>query len=146
MPSSLTSLHYHLVFSTKNRSPMIAPERQADLWMYCGGIVRKLGGAPLQIGGVEDHIHLLVGIPPTIAVSDFLRELKKGSSTWMKEKVRSFAWQTGYGAFTVSRSQIDTVSSYVQRQPEHHRKHDFMTEFRALLEAHGLEIDEKFLW
>lgn len=144
MPSSLTSLHYHLVFSTRERRPLIRPEVQNRLWDYLGGTINGMGGKSLKIGGIEDHVHILAGIPPTTAVSNFLRELKKSSSTWMKDHSRHFQWQVGYGAFTVSRSQIEVVAAYIEAQPEHHRSLDSREELRKILEAHGVEFDSRF--
>ncbi len=148
MPQSYTCLHYHLVFSTKNRVPVIAPEIQPRLWEYLGGIVRDLGGTPLQIGGIEGHVHLLVTLRQEAALKDVLRELKSGSSKWFHDTfpdVREFWWQTGYGAFTVSHSNIDAVKKYIANQEEHHKKRNFEDEFRALLEKHGIAFKEEYL-
>ena len=149
MPQSYTCLHYHLVFSTKNRVPAITPEIEPRLWEYLGGIVRGLGGIPIQIGGVEDHVHLLVTLRQEPALSAMLRDLKAGSSGWVHDTfphVREFWWQTGYGAFTVSHSNIDAVKAYIANQREHHQKQTFKDEFRELLTRHGIEFDEMYLW
>jgi REP element-mobilizing transposase RayT len=109
--------------------------------------VRGIGGVPIEINGVEDHVHLLVKIKPVIAVSDFLRELKATSSGWSKKKTKGrFAWQARYGAFTVSESQVDRVRLYIQNQEEHHRKFSFEEQFKALLRAHRVVFDEAHLW
>ena|SRR5207248_8021782 len=149
MPQSYTCLHYHLVFSTKNRVPAITPEIQPRLWEYLGGIVVGHKGIPIQIGGTDDHVHLLVTLRQQPALADFLRELKAGSSGWVHDEFPNageFWWQTGYGAFTVSHSGIDAVRAYILNQEEHHKKQTFQDEFRALLVRHGIEFDEQYLW
>lgn len=109
--------------------------------------MRGLGGVPIEINGVEDHVHLLVKIKPVIAVSDFLRQLKANSSGWANKKTKGrFSWQRRYGAFTVSESQVDRVRLYVRNQEEHHRKVSFEEEFKALLRAHRIDFDEAYLW
>ncbi|HVA46468.1 MAG TPA: IS200/IS605 family transposase [Pirellulales bacterium] len=112
MANTYTNLLYHIVFSTKDRISLIEPSVRPDLHGYLGGIVRELGGTALEIGGVADHVHLLVKLPPKIAISDFMRELKANSSKWMNEqrmKLRKFGWQDGYAAFSVSKSQVPSV-------------------------------------
>jgi putative transposase len=149
MPQSYTCLHYHLVFSTKNRTPTITPAIRPRLWEYLGGIVRGEKGIPIQIGGTDDHVHLLVTLRQQPALSDFLRALKAGSSGWVHDTfpdAGGFCWQTGYGAFTVSHSAIDVVKGYIANQEQHHKKLTFQDEFRALLVKHGIEFDEKYLW
>jgi putative transposase len=148
MPQSYICLHYHLVFSIKNRVPAITPEIEPRLWEYLGGLVRGLGGTPIQIGGIEDHVHLLVTLRQEPALSTMLRDIKAGSSGWVHEEfpnARGFWWQTGYGAFTVSHSNIDAVKTYIVNQREHHRKMSFKDEFRQLLEKHEVEFDEEYL-
>jgi putative transposase len=149
VPQSYTCLHYHLVFSTKNRVPAITPEIQPRLWEYLGGIVIELGGTPIQIGGVDDHVHLLVTMRQDDALKDVLREVKAGSSGWVHETFPAagdFWWQAGYGAFTVSHSAIDVVKAYIANQPEHHAKRTFQDEFRGMLVKHEIAFDEKYLW
>ena len=146
MPSTHTSLHYHLVFSTKNREPFIDATWRADLHSYLGGIVKGLDGFPEQIGGVADHVHLLVSLKPTACLSDFLRELKKASSAWVKESnVPAFQWQEGYSAFTVSASAKESVQRYIANQEEHHRVKSFREELLEFLERSGLAYDSKYL-
>jgi REP element-mobilizing transposase RayT len=148
MPGTHTNLLYHLVFSTKKRLPMITDAIEAELYKYKGGIVRGEGGILLEIGGMPDHIHLLVKLKPTIAISDMLRLLKANSSKWVNEeklKYRKFGWQDGYAAFTVSRSQADKVTKYIRNQKQHHRKKDFKTEFVELLERHEVEYEKRYL-
>lgn len=147
MPSTHTSLHYHLIFATKDRQPLIAPGWRPRLHEYLGGTVRGLGGVPQGIGGAADHVHLLVALKPTHCLSDFMRELKKGSSTWVAEEIPlpSFRWQEGYGAFTVSASARKTVQGYIANQEEHHRIKSFREELIEFLENSGVEYDPRFL-
>ena len=149
MPQSYTCLHYHLVFSTKGRLPLITPDIRPRLWEYLGGIVGGARGIPIQIGGTDDHVHLLVTLRQQPALADFLRELKAGSSAWIHDTFPTAAnlwWQTGYGAFTVSHSALEVVKAYIANQEEHHRKVTFQEEFRLLLVKHRIEFDEKYLW
>src|SRR6478672_2252004 len=137
MPRSYTNLIYHIVFSTKDRLPLVTNEREQRLYEYIGGIIRGPGGILLCINGVEDHIHLLIKLRPDKAVSDVLRDLKSNSSGWMKgvfPDAIDFSWQNGYGAFTVSESQIDKVAKYIAMQKQHHRKESFENEFISLLQ------------
>lgn len=146
MASTYTSLHYHLIFSTKLRAPLIAREWRDDFHSYLGGIVKGLDGHPQGIGGVADHVHLLVSIKPTTALSDFMRELKKSSSTWAKEtKSPNFQWQEGYAAFSVSASARDSVQRYISQQEEHHRMKSFREELIDFLEKSGIAYDPKYL-
>lgn len=147
MPSTHLCLNIHLVFGTKNREPMISSEWMGNLHAYLGGTVRGLGAVPLEIGGVADHVHLLIGIKATHRLSDMVREIKSESSQWMHEQTggRDFAWQEGYGAFTVSPSQCDAVRTYIQNQVEHHRKRTFREEYMELLKRAGVEFDERFV-
>ena len=141
------SLHYHLVFSTKNRAPLIADSWQTRLHEYLGGTVNGLGGFIQQVGGINDHVHLLVGLKATHCLADFMRELKKASSQWAAEPERDprFAWQEGYAAFTVSASAIASVRSYIAHQEEHHRKKTFREELVEFLQRSGVEYDERYL-
>ena len=147
MSSTYLSLHYHLVFSTQNREAIIAPEWRARLHDYLGGTVRGLGSYPEGVGGVADHVHLLVGLKATHCLSDVMRELKKASSTWVHEEVglRSFAWQEGYAAFTVSATSREAVRSYIANQEEHHRVKSFREELVEMLNKAGIEYDPKYL-
>ncbi len=148
MPQSYACLHYHLVFSTKHRAPLIPPDLQPRLYDYLGGLIRAEGGTLLAAGGVTDHVHLLVGLGQTRAVADVLRVVKTNSSRWVHDidPAGGFAWQTGYAAFTVSHSQLATVERYIASQEEHHRRMTFENELRALLQRHGIEPDERYLW
>jgi putative transposase len=149
MANTYTSLHYHFAFSTKNRNPWIAPDIEERVWAYLGGILAKNRMKPLKIGGIEDHIHMLLGAPPTFAPAKIAQLVKGGSSAWIHDEfpeLAEFGWQDGYGAFTVSKSAIPDVSRYIANQREHHRTLTYQEEFRALLERHGIEYDEQYLW
>jgi len=147
MSSTHLSLHYHLVFGTKNHETVIASAWRERLHAYLGGVVRTLGGVPEAVGGVSDHVHLLVGLRATHTLADVLREIKSVSSAWVHEDVgaRTFAWQEGYGAFTVSASQLGNIRAYVQQQEEHHRTRTFRDEYLELLQRSGVEFDEQYL-
>jgi REP element-mobilizing transposase RayT len=148
MASTLTNLVYHIVFSTKHREPIIDPSFRDDLYRYMGGIIRTDRGMLLEIGGMPDHVHLLAKLRPSKAISDIVREIKAGSSGWRNSSAENaqFAGQIGYGAFTVSASQIAKVRNYIRRQEEHHRVTSFQDEFRALLRRHGVEFDGLYVW
>jgi REP element-mobilizing transposase RayT len=149
MPSTYTNLLYHIVFSTKDRTPLIDDEFREELYQYIGGIIRAEGGVQLEIGGLSDHIHILAKIKPAMPVSDMLAKVKANSSKWVNEhkmKMRKFGWQEGYAAFTVSESQVPNVREYIRNQVEHHRKQSYQEEFVALLERHGIEYDPRYLW
>ena len=149
MAGTYTNLLYHLVFSTQDRLPLVSRELQPDLYAYIGGIVRGEGGTLLEIGGMPDHVHLLAKFKPTVSIADMLRQIKTNSSKWVTEeklKWRKFGWQDGYGAFSVSESQIGTVRQYIQQQEQHHRGRSYQDEFRELLERHGIDYDERYLW
>ena len=149
MPQSFGSLHFHLVFSTKNREPMIDAEFQGRLYEYIGGILRAEKSVLLAAGGMPDHVHLLVSLSRELSIADTLRLVKANSSKWVHETFRdrgAFAWQTGYGAFSVSFSNLPDVKSYIARQAEHHRVRTFQDEFREFLRRHELEWDERYVW
>ena len=148
MSSTHLSLHYHLVFSTKNRVPNIAEAWRGRLHAYLGGVVRNVEGVPEAIGGVADHVHLLIGLRATARLADVVRDVKAVSSRWVHEEAgdREFSWQEGYGAFTVSASQRDMVREYIAKQEEHHRKRTFQEEYVELLKRSGVEYDDRYLW
>lgn len=149
MANTYSALYYHLVFSTKNRERLITPDLRERLWEYLGGITRENEGVVLRIGGIEDHVHLLVALPPTTAPSRMVQQIKGGSSKWIHTNFPAhagFAWQDGYGAFTVSRSALDEVGRYIDRQQEHHRHRTFDEEYRALLDKHEVRYDERYLF
>lgn len=148
MPSTHTSLHFHVIFSTKDRAALISHEWRAKLHAYLGGIVKGMEGAPLAVGGIEDHVHLLVGLKSSHRLDYFLRDLKADSSEWVHKEVgrRTFGWQKGYGAFYVSPSNVERVKRYTLNQEEHHRRKTFQDEDVELLRASGIEYDERYLW
>lgn len=148
MPSTHLSLHYHLIFSTKNRHPFVDDSWRGRLHSFLGGAVRSLGGTPEAVGGMDDHVHLLIGLRASHTLADVLRDIKSASSHWVHDTVgvKGFAWQDGYGAFTVSASSIEQVKSYIAHQEEHHRKKTFQEEYVEFLKQSGVEYDERFLW
>ena len=148
MPSTHLSLHYHIVFSTKERRPQIADDWRLRLHEYLGGLIRAAEAIPECVGGVADHIHLLVGLKATHVLATFVQDIKQTSSRWIHESIRveDFAWQQGYGAFTVSVSNCEAVKQYIVKQPEQHRTKTFQEEYIALLKKHGVAYEEKYLW
>ena len=148
MPQTYTQLHYHLVFSTKQRQPTIVPAIRQRLWDYLGGIVRGEGGIPILVGGMPDHVHVLATLRQNQSLAEFMKKLKGQSSNWLHETFpdQSVWWQAGYGAFTVSHSGIDAVRDYIVNQESHHRQLSFQDEYRQFLRKHGIEPDEKYLW
>ena len=148
MPQSYVNLIYHIVFSTKDRASFITDAHQARLHEYLGGIIRGRGEIALAINGTADHLHLLARLRQDAALSDMIRDFKSNASGWMHKifpDVKDFAWQNGYGAFTVSASQIERVSDYIANQQTHHQKQSFREEFIALLRANEIEFDERYL-
>ena len=148
MSDSYTNLLYHIVFSTKDRRPLITPDYEVRLYDYLGGTIRKLGGISLELNGTEDHVHLLAKLRPDCALSEVLRDLKANATGWMHDvfpSLRNFSWQRGYGAFTVSQSNVEAVRQYIARQKEHHRKISFRDEFIQFLQENGIEYNERFI-
>ena len=146
---SYVSSHFHCAFSTKERRPYITPALRERLWPFLGGIARRNKMKAVEVGGVEDHVHILLSLPATMPVSKALQLIKGGSSKWIHEtfpEQRPFAWQEEYGAFSVSVSQLETVIEYIRRQEEHHRTVTFREEFVALLKKHRIEYDERHVW
>jgi putative transposase len=150
MAQSLSNVLVHIVFSTKERKPFLRDlDIRNQMFDQLGGTSKTLNCQSIIVGGVEDHIHMLARQSRTIALSDWVKELKRVTSIWIKEsssKYESFAWQSGYGAFSVSQSQSKRVIKYIQEQESHHQTRDFKTEFRELLERHGIEYDERYVW
>jgi REP element-mobilizing transposase RayT len=148
MPQSFSSLHCHIVFSTKNRLPQINNDWQSRLHEYIGGVLRNNSSALIAAGGMRDHIHLLVSLGRTLSVADTLRLIKTNSSRWVHDEFGfpEFQWQAGYGAFAVSYSNLDQVKTYIANQNSHHRTRTFQDEFRELLKRHGLEWDDRYVW
>ena len=149
MPQSLARLHIHLVFSTKNREPWIMPDVEERIWAYLGGIASENTMHPIQIGGIEDHVHVLLGAPATLAPSKIAQLIKGGSSAWIHgtfPNMTGFAWQDGYGAFSVSKSSVPDVARYIQNQRQHHRTQTFQEEYLAMLQKHQIHYEERYLW
>jgi REP element-mobilizing transposase RayT len=141
MPDTYTNLQYHVVFGTKRRASKISADWIARLHAYLGGTVRGLGGMPIAIGGVEDHVHLLVGLKPTLCLADFVREVKKAATSWVREDIgqTNFSWQTGYGAFTVSHRDVPMLQAYIGNQRVHHQKLTWREEFIEICREAGVE-------
>jgi putative transposase len=145
---SYTALKYHIVFSTKERRRLIVPDMLGRLREYVGGIVRQRKGKLLACNGPEDHLHLLASVPPTIAVADFLRDVKANSSSRVHESfpaIEFFGWQDEYAAFTVSQSAVAQVVEYINNQQAHHKTMSFQEELIALLKRHEIDFDEKHI-
>lgn len=145
MSDTYTKLQYHLVFSTKHRAPLISPALRDELYAYLGGILRHQKGVLLAAGGMPDHVHLLAGFGADMSVAKMLQLLKANSSKWVNERTGrpgGFAWQIGYGAFSVSESKIAEVRAYILNQEEHHKTVSFEQEFQMLLRKHGISVPE----
>jgi putative transposase len=137
----------HCVFSTKDRRNLIRSDLRPQLWSFVGGIARKNGFKALVVGGAQDHLHVLLSLPATIALAKAVQLLKGASSHWMNETSKNrFAWQEGYGAFTIGISQKPDTVAYIQTQAEHHRRRDFQQEFVAFLKKHDVEYDPRYVW
>jgi REP element-mobilizing transposase RayT len=139
---------FHCVWSTKERRPLITADLRERLWAYLGGIARQNGMKALAVGGVEDHVHVLLSLPSTMPISKAVQLLKGGSSKWVHEMFpgKEFAWQEGYGAFSVGISQVPDTITYIEGQEEHHRRRTFQEEFLAILSKHGIEYDPRYVW
>lgn len=150
MPQSLVQIYVHIVFSTKNRKPFLKDLAFRErTHAYLKGICENQGCPSLQVGGVEDHVHILCRLSKTLDVSTLIRELKRDSSKWIKQENRrlaDFYWQLGYGAFSVSPSHVEALKEYIANQVEHHRKETFQDEFRRLCKKYGVAIDERYVW
>jgi len=148
MPSTHICLHVHVIFSTKNRKPALDAEWRSRLHAYLGGASRGIDVLPMAIGGTADHVHLLLGMKAIHRISDVLREIKRGSSIWLTDSldIRGFAWQRGYGAFSVSSAALDSVSRYIAQQELHHRQKTFQEEYLEFLNKSGVAYDERYLW
>ncbi len=149
MPQSLSRVIIHVIFSTKNREPWLDSTIRPRMHAYLATICRDLDGEALRVGGVADHVHILTTLPRTLSQAQMIEGIKKPSSKWIKAlevRYRGFFWQRGYGAFSVSPSQLDAVLQYVETQEEHHRTLTFQEEYRELLRRHGMEFDERYVW
>jgi REP element-mobilizing transposase RayT len=149
MPQSLASVLIHLLFSTKNREPLIAAEVEADLYAYLGGAFRALGCPLLAGNGTEDHVHLLFRLSRTSTLAQVVEAIKSGSSKWMKGKGprwAGFYWQAGYGAFSIGEPGVEALRRYIANQKERHRRRSFQEEYRQFLETYQIEYDERYVW
>jgi len=149
MGNTYTALHYHFVFSTKNRQCWIDPGIEERVWSFLGGIARENGMTALRVGGVDDHVHLLLRAPATLAPSKIAQLLKGGSSGWIHKEfpaLKEFQWQDGYGAFSVSKSSLAEISDYIRDQREHHRVRTFQAEYLAFLDRHDIDYDPRYVW
>jgi putative transposase len=150
MSQSLAKVLIHTVFSTKNREPyLVNSDLRNELHRYLSGILSNLGCQPIAIGGVADHVHLLSTLSRTIEIAEVIKEVKRGSSLWLKTRdsvLAEFAWQSGYGVFSIGFSQIPSVKNYIANQEKHHRHMTFQDEFRELLIKYDIEFDERYAW
>ena len=147
MAQSLAKVLVHLVFSTKNREPLVSVETQPKLHAYLVGILANLNCPALQVGGTADHVHLLFSLGRTTTVADIVEDAKTGSSKWMKRQgVSAFSWQAGYGAFSIGQSQVPAVVRYIGQQEQHHRRLTFQDELRALFHRYDISFDERYVW
>ena len=149
MPQSLAKILIHIVFNTKLRAPILHEPIRRDLYAYLAGILKQCSCPAIRIGGTVDHVHILCNLSRTLAVAKVVEEIKTGSSKWLKTKqaeFRTFHWQNGYGAFSVSQSTVDAVADYIDKQEEHHRRQSFQDEYRALLERYQMAYDERYVW
>ena len=149
MPHSYVSNLVHYIFSTKERFPFIDRELESRLWPYLGGIARENGMKALAVGGTHDHVHALLSLPATLSMAKAIQLIKGGSSKWIHDQLpnyRKFAWQDGYGAFSVSASQMKSVIRYIDGQQEHHRKRTFEEEFLEFLDEHEVQYDPRYIF
>ncbi len=149
MAQSLSQNIIHIVFSTKNRRPLLSDQARTRLYPYIANIIREKGSECYRAGGVADHIHLAVRLSKNVAHSKFIGEIKVSTSMWLKEispELETFGWQDGYGAFSVGKKDLDALISYIDKQEEHHRKTTFQEEFRKFLDQYGIEYDERYVW
>jgi putative transposase len=145
MSQAFISNNVHIVFSTKGRRPLIEPQARRRLWAYLGGIAKNLKAVPLSIGGTADHVHLLLALPSDLSIAKAVNLLKSNSSKWMNEHGHEFAWQLGYGAFSVSASNLTSVTAYIENQHAHHKERDYKHEFLALLNKHNVQFDGRYV-
>jgi putative transposase len=149
MPQSLAKVYLHVVFSTKNREPVLAEGWRDELFEILGGSANNLGCQSLLVGGVADHIHMLFTLGRTITIAEAVGKIKSTSSLWVNQTrgpITPFHWQAGYGAFSVSQSNIDALREYIRGQPEHHKRQSFQDEFREWLRRYEIEWDERYVW
>lgn len=147
MSDTYHSINLHVVFGTKTREPLLSKDIRAELFPFIGGIARNRESVLLHAGGVEDHVHLLIGVPPKIAPSELLRDIKANSSRWLRDTygIANFGWQDGFSVFSVSPSKVEATKQYLDSQESHHQNVSFGRELRDMFDAHGLPYDERFL-
>lgn len=150
MPQSLDQVYIHTIFSTKDRFAFYrSPELQRKVHAYLATVTGKMNCTALKVGGVSDHVHLLTRLPRTTTIADFVKETKRVSCLWLQERGdewSQFHWQSGYGVFSVSQSQVEKVTRYIAEQPDHHRNQTFQDEYREFLQRHEVEYDERYVW
>jgi len=149
MAQTLVSLLVHIIFSTRNREPLITPEVEPELFAYVGGILKNHESRLLNAGGTTDHVHLLISQSKNVALSSLMKDVKKDSSSWIKSKdrpFRNFHWQDGYGAFTIRHTDTPALNKYLASQKDHHRKRTFKEELIAFLDEYGMKYNERYLW
>jgi putative transposase len=149
MPQSLANIYVHLIFSTKERFPFLSPEVRPDLHSYMSTVLANLNSPAVLINSVEDHVHILFNMGRTVTLAQVVEDVKKSSSKWIKTQGLSFskfAWQAGYGGFSVSESNTPKVANYIQNQEEHHRVKSFQEEYREFLTKHKIKYDERYVW
>jgi putative transposase len=150
MPQSLSRVLLHIVFSTKNRYPFLADKNaRSEMHAYLGGICNELECPVLTVGGVSDHVHILCALSRNLSIAKVVGDVKRGSSKWIKTKgkmLTKFAWQNGYGAFSVGQPDLERVREYIVRQEDHHKKRTFQDEYRSFLMEYGVEYDERYVW
>ena len=149
MAQSLAQIYIHVIFSTKKRYPFIESKVESELYAYMADTIKRNKGIPFLINGTADHVHIFSSLPRTIALSKYIEDIKRNSSRWIKSKgnmYEKFAWQNGYGVFSVSASKKDSVIQYIRGQKDHHREKSFQEEFLLFLMKYGIEYDERYLW
>ncbi|MBR2237261.1 MAG: transposase [Prevotella sp.] len=147
MASSLVKIDIHLIFHVKSTGVTMRENDLPRIFQYIGGIIREMNAIPMEIGGMKDHVHIFTSLPKTVALTDFVRDIKANSSRWIKQidhYYAPFAWQDGYGAFSVSPSLSEKTVNYIRNQKEHHRKRSFREEYKLFLDAYGIDYDEKY--
>ena len=149
MPESLSFILLHIIFSTKNREPVLSPSVRPELYAYLATVVRNAGCECYRMGGVADHVHLAIRFSRTLTMADLIEKLKTPSSKWLKTQspaLADFSWQRGYGAFSVGPSDLEALTQYIDAQEKHHRTRTFQEEYRAFLKKYGVEYDERYVW
>jgi len=149
MPQSLSYLLIHIVFSTKDRAPLLSPEVRPDLYAYLATVARNANCECYRVGGVADHVHFAIRLSRTTTIAALVEELKTSSSKWLKTQspaLANFAWQNGYGAFSVGPSDLEALRAYIDSQEEHHKTRTFQEEYRAFLKRYGVDFDERYVW